>query len=225
MEGTVLSTLFIPALKALEEKYRVDEELHDEFSDIYSACVRIGRPKAVYVMKEVRQDQTVTYIGEEAFESRVMYRNFKNAEIRRAFVYAVTCGRELYELAAKTEDPLERWWIDTFSQDAMRAADSMMTETLNRTYGLGHTARMNPGSLPDFPITCQAGLFRLLREETQAIGLELTATFLMLPYKSVSGIIYETDTAFENCMLCPRKNCPTRRAAFRPEMMEDYIPE
>lgn len=36
----------------------------------------------------------------------------------------------------------------------------------------------------------------------------------MLPYKSVSGIAYETEATFENCMLCPRENCPTHRVPY-----------
>lgn len=40
----------------------------------------------------------------------------------------------------------------------------------------------------------------------------------MLPYKSVSGIAYETEATFENCMLCPRGNCPTRRVPYDASM-------
>lgn len=50
------------------------------------------------------------------------------------------------------------------------------------------------------------------------IGLELTDSCLMLPYKSVSGIAYETETTFENCMLYPWENCPTRRASYDASM-------
>lgn len=50
------------------------------------------------------------------------------------------------------------------------------------------------------------------------IGLELTDSCLMLPYKSVSGIAYEAEATFENCMLCPRENCPTRRAPYDASM-------
>ena len=40
----------------------------------------------------------------------------------------------------------------------------------------------------------------------------------MLPYKSVSGIAYETEATFEKCMLCPRENCPTHRVPYDASM-------
>ena len=157
-----------------------------------------------------------TVIGTERFKSRIMQVNLQ--AVRRAFPYAVSCGRELYDLARSMEDELDRWRVDSFSQYSMRAVDAEMTRVLKETYHLGHMARMNPGSLPEFPITCQRGLFRLLEGGADEIGLELTDSCLMLPYKSVSGIAYETEATFENCMLCPRENCPTRRAPYDASM-------
>lgn len=191
---------------------KIDPEMEDEFHDIYDECVGIACPKAVFCLAPVHQGRDGTVIGGERFRSRIMQVNME--KVGRAFPCAVSCGRELYALAQSKSDPLERWWLDCFSQYAMRAVDKEMTRVLAEAYRLGHTARMNPGSLPDFPITCQRALFRLLGEGVSRIGLELTDTCLMLPYKSVSGIAYETDAVYENCMLCPRENCPTRRAAY-----------
>ena len=59
---------------------------------------------------------------------------------------------------------------------------------------------------------------RLLEGGAGHIGLELTNSCLMLPYISVSGFVYETEATFENCMLCPRESCPTRRAPYDASM-------
>lgn len=212
MNAQFISIPFRTSFAETVTALNIDPELEDEFRDIFDQCIAVARPKAVFCLAPVHQEADETVIGAERFRSRIMRVNLE--KVRRAFPYAVSCGRELYDLAQATEDPLERWWVDCFAQYSMRAVDAEMTKILKETYHLGHTARMNPGSLPDFPITCQRALFRLLEGGADQIGLELTNSCLMLPYKSVSGFVYETEATFENCMLCPRENCPTRRAPY-----------
>lgn len=216
MDMQFVSIAFQPSFAETVTALTISPELEDEFRDVFDQCVAVARPKAVFCLAPVHQEADETVIGPERFKSRIMRVNLE--KVRRAFPYAVSCGRELYDLAQATADPLERWWIDSFSQYAMRAVDAEMTKVLKATYHLGHTARMNPGSLPEFPITCQRALFRLLEGGAGHIGLELTDSCLMLPYKSVSGFVYETEATFENCMLCPRENCPTRRAPYDASM-------
>ncbi len=216
MDMQFVSIAFQPSFAETVTALTIDPELEDEFRDIFDQCLAVARPKAVFCLAPVHQEADETVIGPERFKSRIMRVNLE--KVRRAFPYAVSCGRELYDLAQATADPLERWWVDSFSQYAMRAVDAEMTRVLKKTYNLGHTARMNPGSLPEFPITCQRALFRLLEGGAGHIGLELTESCLMLPYKSVSGFVYETEATFENCMLCPRENCPTRRAPYDASM-------
>ena len=218
METRLISMPFRPSMEETMAKLSIGPEMEEEFREVYDACVAVAQPKAVVCLLPVRREGAETIIGSERFQSRIMQVNMQ--PVGRAFPYAVSCGRELYELSRQTDDPLERVWVDCFSQLAMRAVDAEMSRTLMRLYRLGHTARMNPGSLPDFPITCQRALFRLLDGGADAIGLELTESCLMLPYKSVSGILYETEADYENCMLCPRENCPTRRAAYDAAMGE-----
>jgi hypothetical protein len=73
---------------------------------------------------------------------------------------------------------------------------------------------MNPGSLPDWPLSEQRPLFTLLGENPGTIGVELMDSFLMTPVKSVSGMWFPTEERFESCQLCQRHNCPGRRAQF-----------
>ncbi len=53
-----------------------------------------------------------------------------------------------------------------------------------------------------------------------AIGVELTPSFLMVPNKSVSGLRFPTEENWASCMLCPRPDCPNRRAPHDPELFE-----
>ncbi|MBR4444183.1 MAG: hypothetical protein IKS52_13050, partial [Clostridia bacterium] len=95
-------------------------------------------------------------------------------------------------------------------------------EAVQETYGLTAVSCVNPGSLADFPLPCQRPLFDLLGEGPDRIGLQLTPSFLMLPYKSGSGIYFESGKRYENCSLCPRLTCPGRRAPYSEEMLAAY---
>jgi hypothetical protein len=81
---------------------------------------------------------------------------------------------------------------------------------------------MNPGSGDArlWPIGQQRPLFELLGDVEAAIGVRLTPSFLMVPNKSVSGILFPTEVRFESCQLCTRENCPRRRAPYSGELAE-----
>lgn len=202
------------ALRALKPA----EDLEEEFREVYDRCMAVARPKAAYTLAEVRHLPDATVVGDKSFSSRIMAVNM--AEVNRAFPYVVTCGRELFDLSEQSRDPLEKWWIDGISQLAMISVTQELTRVVTERYHLGKSAQMNPGSLEDFPLVHQKEVFELLGAAAKEIGVELTESCLMLPQKSVAGILYETETDFENCMLCPRENCPTRRAKFDPAMAE-----
>ena len=79
---------------------------------------------------------------------------------------------------------------------------------------------MTPGSLEDWPISEQRPLFEILGDIQDAIGVQLKDSLMMSPVQSVSGIIFPTEATFESCQLCPRENCPGRRAAYDKNLYE-----
>ena len=91
---------------------------------------------------------------------------------------------------------------------------------INEKYIPGSSSTMNPGSLIDWSITEQKKLFKLLGNPAKEIGVELTKSSLMLPAKSVSGLVYPTEKDFENCQVCPRLKCPNRSAPYDEELIE-----
>jgi len=86
---------------------------------------------------------------------------------------------------------------------------------------------MSPGSgaADIWPITQQKELFSLFGDVEGLIGVKLTVSYLMIPLKSVSGIIYQSETTFETCQLCPREACIGRRADYSPDLMRKYKDE
>ena len=73
---------------------------------------------------------------------------------------------------------------------------------------------MSPGSLADWPLQEQRQLFTILGNTWDTVGVRLTDSLLMVPIKSVSGIRFPTESSFESCQLCPRAQCPGRRAPY-----------
>lgn len=201
------------------KKLRVPEDLSDEFRDTFDECAAIANPRFIWTRCPVRKSGETTYIGDVPFESRIMSVNFEKAT--EAWPYIATCGRELYELALSTEDPLERYWVDGISEMYLRQAISAAYAEVTDISGAEKLFSMNPGSLADFPITNQKGLFALLGDVNKLIGVELTESCLMLPYKSGSGILFKSDKEFVNCSLCPRETCPSRRAPYDPMQFEE----
>ena len=83
---------------------------------------------------------------------------------------------------------------------------------------------MSPGAgdADTWAIEQQRDLFSLFGNVFELIGVELTDSFLMIPNKSVSGILFPTEIDFRSCQVCHRKNCPSRSAPFDRRLWETY---
>jgi hypothetical protein len=126
----------------------------------------------------------------------------------------------LEDWADSQPDMLDRFYADGINQAVLASASGSLIAHLNATYSLAQSAVMNPGSLGDWPIGQQRPLFELIGDTLGAIGVELLPSYLMTPTKSVSGILYPTEETFASCQLCPRENCPNRRAPYDPELFD-----
>jgi hypothetical protein len=146
------------------------------------------------------------------FTSRVLRVNLDG--LHRVFPYICTAGSELQAWVQEQDDPLARFWADAINQAVLGSAFMGFTEHLRAQYALGQTSRMNPGSLADWPLSQQRVLFALLGDPEAAIDVRLTDSLLMVPTKSVSGVLFPSEETFASCQLCPREICPNRRAAY-----------
>jgi hypothetical protein len=212
---------FAPEIDTILSSLRMDPA-SDRGREVRRMAAAVGpilKPKAAYDVSYVegRGDDTVT-LGGRTFTSRVLRVNLD--EVGRVFPFVATCGREVYEAGLSYEDPILNYCLDRVLEEALGAALARLEKHLKERYGLGRTSMMNPGSLEDWPLSQQQELFALLGDVRGAIGVELTDSFLMVPMKSVSGMIFPTEIRFESCQLCPRKVCPKRRARYDPELWE-----
>jgi len=205
----------------LLKRIHVDPKSEDgvQVMHLVEQAERIGRPKALYKLSSIdTKGEDYVLVDGVKLTSRVMRVNFE--DINRVFPYVVTCGRELYEWAEGLEDILENYWAGIIMEMALAAAIKHFHAHLEERYHLGKFRSMNPGSLQDWPIGQQIELFSILGDVRRSIGVELTDSCLMLPMKSTSGIIFQTESNYENCQLCPRKDCPNRRAEYNEHLFE-----
>ncbi len=204
----------------LAQKFHVAErqDALKELEQLAAQALAVGRPKAAYALArvEAHMDQSVVVNGVE-LRSRVLRVNLEHAH--RVFPFVATCGSELEDWSESISDRiLHRYWADQIKEFALRSAIAFMRDHLVSHYQPGHIAQMNPGSLADWPLGQQKPLFRLLDTAPQRIGVRLSDHMLMIPTKSVSGIIFPAATTFESCQLCPLEGCPSRRAECDPTL-------
>jgi hypothetical protein len=210
-------------LTALMKKTRIKPGSPDaeEFTDLVEQARKLASPKALFreVYIEGRGSETVTIDG-VTFTSAALRKNLEEAE--RAFVFVATCGREMDRIEVDPSNFLGRFWLDSIKEAALGAAIAHLNGHLDEKFGLGKTSAMSPGSgdVNVWPIEQQKKLFSLLGDVEGQIGVELTDSCLMIPRKSISGIRFPTEIDFRTCQLCHREDCPSRSAAFDPELWD-----
>jgi len=81
---------------------------------------------------------------------------------------------------------------------------------------------MSPGSGAEgvWHIEQQKQLFSLFGNVEDLIGVKLADSYLMIPNKSLSGICFSEGIEYITCQLCPRENCPGRKAPFNENLNE-----
>lgn len=191
---------------------RRSARLEKILSTLAAEALAVARPVAGAKMS------SVTFLSDE--ESRLDDTVFTSGLLRekleglgRAFPYLATEGRELSEWSDSYSGS-ERIFADALEKDALYQVRDRLEAVILEKYGLEMISAMNPGSLRVWPIMEQAPLFKLLDPLPERLGIKLLPSFMMEPQHSVSGIFFQTDTKYHNCQLCPKEECPSRKAPY-----------
>lgn len=140
-------------------------------------------------------------------------------EAESAAVFVCTAGPRLEAWSKRLildGDFAKGYMVDAAASEAVEAAVEKIQNHLAETVlpgGARITNRFSPGYC-GWPVSDQQNLFPLLPEGF--CGVTLTASSLMVPIKSVSGIIGIGPSAKFNpypCRQCPMKDCFKRRVA------------
>ncbi len=185
--------------------------------DMRREALAAARPKALYkvcYVENIAGDETV--IDGNTFTSRILARNLSG--IHRVYAYVVTCGQEIDAWARGDADFVMSVWKDMVKEMVLKAAVADFNRYLKAKYKTPGLSGMNPGSgnADTWPIAQQKNLFALLGG-ARDVGVTLTDSCLMIPDKSVSGILFASDKTYVNCAVCRRERCPDRRVPYDPE--------
>jgi hypothetical protein len=214
---------FILDTPALLQRVHIHPGSEDaqEFEQLLHLARQIGKPKAIYTEAyvELLENDSILLNGIR-FTSPMLRNNLRN--IDRIFAYVATCGCEMDQVTLVDANILDIFWWDAIKESLLVTASQYLVEFLEYRHQLKKTASMNPGSgdVNVWPIEQQRELFELLGDVRGQIGVELTDSFLMMPNKTVSGILFPTERDFRTCQVCHRKNCQNRRAPFDQALWE-----
>ena len=213
---------FHPEISALEHSAFFSGDPEDEATvALWEKAIRVAEPKAMVAQVEITHgaDGNVTHVGGQPVCSAVLDKNL--AGLHRAFAYIATCGTELTSLCDENADLESKALAFSVRMLALRAAVEFATARVMETYSIPQLAMMNPGSLPEWPITEQTKLFALLENAEAEIGVTLGDNMFMYPMESSSGLMFETDHDYKNCMVCTRLDCVGRQAPYDEAMAKD----
>lgn len=146
---------------------------------------------------------------------RIIAKQMKNAE--KVVIFACTAGpgvRLAYDRYMAESDPLKAFFTDTLGTVAVEKAMDIIHESIRHTFKsleLHCTNRYSPGYC-GWSVGEQQKLWKFLPKNY--CGISLTESSLMLPIKSVSGIIGIGKSSRKNpysCSVCELESCIYRR--------------
>ncbi len=199
-----------------EPSFRI-QSLVDDYIDNYHNLIESSFS---YVIKDIEFVQGNRVYIEDfiAFESSVLARLLEKCE--QVGIFALTIGSHLEEMSdylAKNNLVLQATVLDAIGSTAAEQLAEYVENILRSSATLSElviSRRFSPGYC-DWDVTQQEMVFEALQGETTDI--RLTEESLMIPRKSISGIIGigSNDFGIETynpCISCKTKDCPGRRA-------------
>jgi hypothetical protein len=202
-------------------RIRPDRAGSSHLQELIELATSLVSLRAVYDISYVgAKDAGSVEVAGVVFRSRVLRHNLDG--VQKVFPYIMTIGPALEKTAASLNDLLKQYYLEEMANVVLEQGAAWLTDKLQGSWGFPLLSNMSPGSLEDWPITEQRQLFSLFGDTEKVVGVRLTDHFLMLPRKSISGILFPSEEGFSACQLCPREKCPSRRTAYDEGLAADY---
>ncbi|MCD8262295.1 MAG: methionine synthase [Bacteroides sp.] len=194
-----------------------EEEIREESRRLIRRVSPCIQPRFGYYRTTGRTEGEVLILDALPFHTgKIINRHLKGSE---AFVlFVATAGREFEELQKREKqqgDPLAIYMLDALGSIIAEKTADRVEEQLAREIvsdGWKHTNRFSPGYC-GWPLAEQHPLFSLFPRQPPC-DIELTNSSLMIPIKSVSGIIgvgKEVKKYSYSCGLCQATDCYKRK--------------
>jgi hypothetical protein len=201
---------------------RTSVRVEEMARELVDKARQIARPKALYKISRPRViDNATTEIDGVTFKSRVLSKLFTGLDT--VIPYIATIGKELDALNAERGEMMKGICLEIIKTLVLGSASEYLTGYIKKKYNMPKIARMNPGSLEDWPITEQRAFLSLFDNVEERIGVTLSSGGVLKPTKSVSSIIFPNESGFVTCQICPKQDCFTRMAEYNPELHKQYL--
>jgi len=199
---------------------RLNPRLEKLLSDRREICIGSIEPKAIYSNYEIGK-----VIGDYVyFKSGNIFRGPNISKIltgsETSTIFITTLGSMVDKIikdVSDSGDMLSTIIMDAITTELLGILGNYVGEIIKkegiREKGWGSTCTYSPGQYK-WTIEEQKEIFSML--DGNKIRVELNKSYLMVPFKSISGIygfgpIDSIDKTRVACDLCPRKNCIDRR--------------
>ena len=188
-----------------------------DVAPLIDECSRLIEPKGVYeFLRVINVDNSTIHVeGGYSLKSIILGDMLEDNQTIVPFV--VTIGSKLEKKASEEvkKSVLKGFIMEQIADYAVaklrRHVSSLVKERLGST-----VYNFSPGSGTGklFEINQQEILFKIIDPTT--IGVHLSPSYVMLPRKSISGILAATPIEYVACEYCPRK-CENRKKEYRGE--------
>ena len=205
MNSLKLNTKTLSAVKKIEE--------------LIESITPVMKPKAIYTetsVEDIKYDNVS--IGGHVFKSKVLAKNLADQEA--CYPYIVTAGSELEEIELPKGQSV--MLLDLIKNIVVGKAFDYTRDLIVEEYDVRDITGMSPGHLEDWQLEEQKVLFDLIGVVIEEIGVSLTPSYLMIPVKTVSGIMFTSETGFQSCQVCTQPRCMGRRTEYNPMIAKQY---
>ena len=199
---------------------RLIPQMEKMLEDKRGICINALEPAAIYNNFDISgiEGNKVHFKSGYIFNGPNISKILEGSETALIFIF--TLGKKIDDLIKKERDSgntLGAIIMDAITTDMLGTlgehAGKIIKKSIPAKKGCGTTCTYSPGQYK-WTIEEQKEIFKMV--DGSKIGVSLNKSFLMIPFKSISGIygfgpkdqINKTRIA---CDLCPRENCIGRR--------------
>ena len=193
-----------------------EPQLEGMIGQVWEKVVRAASPRYVSGRFSLVVERGGVTLGGTYLSSSTLADHLRGC--KEAFLTAFTLGPGVDALIKRCEltdmplVPVLQACAAVYTEEQADAAQEDI-----RTYARDRNLYLRPRYSPgygDFPLSCQRFLFEAL-QVSKKIGITLTESCLMLPMKSITGVVgLSPDPSLchvGRCMACASENCPFRR--------------
>ena len=203
-----------------EDDYEPSSRIKSLVNDYIENYHNLVESTYSYTFRDIESvDGNRVYLSDSVIlESKVISNLCKKCD--RLAIFIMTIGSYLEEMVDYLSENglvLQATVLDAIGSGAAEQMAGLIEDRI-RNVATMHDQRISRRFSPgycDWNVNQQEMIFKLLNDDTA--GVSLTDECLMIPRKSVSGIIGIGDMdseveSFNPCVTCNRENCPGRRA-------------